>query len=78
MEWLNQFAKGLELLDDNEHQNLDAKDLSKQQAVYPDIQEYREVVEAMRQDFESGVFGKEKDGNFQIVLTQNSKGFVGH
>ena len=37
--WLNQFAKGLELLDDYDYEKLDAKGLSKQQAVYPDIPE---------------------------------------
>lgn len=75
LEWLNQFAKGLELLDDYDHEKLDAKGLSKQQAVYPDIQEYQEVVEAMKQDFESGVFGKEKDGSFQSAVSQIGKGF---
>lgn len=69
MEWLNQFAKGLELLDDYDHEKLDAKGLSKQQAVYPDLQEYQEVVEAMKQDFESGEFGKEKDGSFQSAIS---------
>ena len=66
LEWLSQFAKGLELLDDYDHEKLDAKGLSKQQAVYPDIQEYQEVVKAMKQDFESGVFGKEKDGSLKL------------
>ena len=75
LEWLNQFAKGLELLDDYDHEKLDAKGLSKQQAVYPDIHEYQEVVDAMKKDFESGVFGKEKDGSFQSAVSQIAKGF---
>src|SRR5690554_8173860 len=75
LEWLNQFAKGLELLDDYDHEKLDAKGLSKQQAMYPDIQEYQEVVKAMKQDFESGIFGKEKDGGFQSAILQIGKGF---
>ncbi len=75
LEWLNQFAKGLELLDDYDHEKLDAKGLSKQQAVYPDIQEYQEVVVAMKQDFQSGVFGREKDGSFQSAVSQIAKGF---
>ena len=75
MEWLNQFAKGLELLDDYDHEKLDAKGLSKQQAVYPDIQEYQEMVKALKKDFESEVFGKEKDGSFQSAISQIAKGF---
>jgi len=75
LEWLNQFAKGLELLDDYDHEKLDAKGLSKQQAVYPNIQEYQEVVEAMKKGFESKVFGKEKDGSFQSAVSQIGKGF---
>ena len=47
------------------------------QAVYPDIQEYQKVIEAVRQD-ESGVFGNEKDRSFQSAVTQINKGFVGH
>lgn len=77
LEWLSQFAKGLELLDDYDHEKLDAKGLSKQQAVYPDIQEYQEVVKVMKKDFESGVFGKEKDGSFQSAISQIGKGFGG-
>ncbi len=75
LEWLNQFAKGLELRDDYDHEKLDAKGLSKQQAVYPDIQEYQKVIDDMRHGFESGVFGKEKDGSFQSTASQTGKGF---
>lgn len=75
LEWLNQFAKGLELLDDYDHEKLDAKGLSKQQAMYPDIQEYQEVVKAMKKDFESGVFGKEKAGSFKSEPIQGSQQF---
>src|SRR5690554_2825080 len=72
LEWLSQFAKGLKLLDDYDHEKLDAKGLSKQQAMYPDIQEYQEVVKAMKKDFESGVFGKEKDGSFHSAVQGRS------
>ncbi|MEB2776333.1 RhuM family protein [Algoriphagus sp. D3-2-R+10] len=75
LEWLNHFAKGLELLDDYDHENLDKKGFSKRQANYPEIAEYKEVIQAMRSDFESGVFGKEKDGSFESAVSQISKGF---
>ena len=35
LDWLNQFAKGLELLDDYDHENLDTEGLSKRTANYP-------------------------------------------
>jgi death-on-curing family protein len=73
--WLRQFAKGLELLDDYDHEQLDAKGISTKPAVYPDISDYYRVVEAMKADFDSDVFGKEKDGGFQSALAQIGKGF---
>lgn len=75
LEWLNYFAKGLELLDDYDHENLDKKGLTKRKATYPQLSEYQEVIGSMRSDFESGVFGKEKDGSFESAVAQISKGF---
>ncbi|MDO6436063.1 RhuM family protein [Cyclobacterium sp. 1_MG-2023] len=74
-EWLNHFAKGLELLDDYDHENLDEKGLSKRKATYHELSDYQEVIKSMRSDFESGVFGKEKDGSFESAIAQISKGF---
>ncbi|MDR7131464.1 prophage maintenance system killer protein [Algoriphagus sp. 4150] len=75
LDWLNHFAKGLELLDDYDHENLDKKGLTKRQANYPELADYQKVIFAMRSDFESGVFGKEKDGSFESAVAQISKGF---
>jgi prophage maintenance system killer protein len=75
LDWLNHFAKGLELLDDYDHENLDKKGLSKGKGNYPELAEYQQVVKSMRSDFESGVFGKEKDGSFESAVAQISKGF---
>lgn len=75
LNWLNQFAKGLELLDDYDHENLDKKGLTKRQAHYPELADYKEVIQSMKSDFESGVFGKEKDGSFESAIAQISKGF---
>ncbi|MEP0710867.1 MAG: RhuM family protein [Algoriphagus sp.] len=75
MDWLNQFAKGLELLDDYDHENLDKKGLTKRQTHYPELADYKEVIQSMKSDFESGVFGKEKDGSFESAIAQISKGF---
>lgn len=47
LDWLNHFAKGLELLDDYDHENLDKKGLSKRKANYPDLAQYQEVIKSM-------------------------------
>ena len=75
LDWLNQFAKGLELLDDYDHENLDKKGLTKRQAHYLELADYKEVIQSMKSDFESSVFGKEKDGSFESAIAQISKGF---
>ncbi|SKB69661.1 Fic/DOC family protein [Dyadobacter psychrophilus] len=73
--WLSQFAKGLELLDDYDHEELDRKGISTRQAIYPELADYEQIVEIMKADFDSDVFGKEKDGSFQSAVIQISKGF---
>ena len=73
--WLSQFSKGLELLDDYDHEELDGKGISTRQAIYPELSDYQQIVEIMKADFDSDVFGKEKDGSFQSAVIQISKGF---
>jgi len=72
---LNQFAKGLELLDDYDHEKLDSKGITTRQAEFPDLTDYRNIIESMRRDFDSDIFGKEKDDSFQSSVAQISKGF---
>ena len=66
LQWLSIFAKGLELLDDYDYEQLDSKGLTKQPAAYPKIADYQSVIDSMRDDFDSGVFGKEKDGVLKV------------
>ncbi len=73
--WLDQFAKGLELLDDYDHENLDQKGRNTHPATYPELPDYQNIIKAMRSDFESSVFGKEKDDSFKSSIAQISKGF---
>jgi hypothetical protein len=75
LDWLHHFAKGLELLDDYDHENLDKKGLTKRKAKYPVLADYQSVIYSMRSEFESGVFGKEKDGSFESAISQIGKGF---
>ena len=74
-DWLSIFSKGLKLLDDYDHEELDAKGLTKKPALYPTKSDYQELINQMVVDFDSQVFGKEKDQNFESSIAQIEKGF---
>lgn len=67
-QWLHQFSVGLKLLDDYDHEALDKIGKHKRKAKYPALNEYIEVVERMKKDFNSNIFGKEKDGGFKSAV----------
>ncbi len=77
-QWLDTFAKGLRLLDDYDHESLDKSGISKQRTNYPTIDDYYKMVETMKANFDSDIFAKEKDQNFQSSVTQISKGLGKH
>ena len=72
--WLESFARGLSLLDDYDHENLDTKGNTIQETNYPSLEDYWALVEMMRKEFDSAVFGREKDQNFQSSIAQIGKG----
>ncbi|WP_242067894.1 type II toxin-antitoxin system death-on-curing family toxin [Cyclobacterium marinum] len=74
IQWLNKFAKGLALLDDFDHERLDSEGLSIKTAKYPSKEEYQSLINQMKLEFESDVFGLEKDQSFESAITQISKG----
>ncbi len=74
-EWLAIFAKGLSLLDDYDHEQLDAKGLTTKEAEYPSLDDYHKIIHLMITEFDSDVFGKEKDQTFQSSVAQIEKGF---
>lgn len=73
--WLHQYSVGLQLLDDYDHESLDVRGVHLGAADYPSMSEYRKLVEQMRAEFNSNVFGKEKDGGFDSAVNQISQGF---
>jgi death-on-curing family protein len=73
--WLHQFSIGLQLLDDYDHEALDSKGRHTNEVSYPDFSVYTDVVNAMRSEFNSGVFGKEKDDGFKSAIQQIRQGF---
>jgi prophage maintenance system killer protein len=74
-QWLSVFAKGLSLLDDYDHEELDAKGVTAREANYPSLEDYQELIKQMLSEFDSTVFGKEKDQSFHSSIAQIAKGF---
>jgi hypothetical protein len=74
--WLGQFAKGLELLDDYDHEQLDTNGVTMRKAKYPDVTDYYNIIDKMHSEFDSEIFGKEKDDSFQSSIAQIGKGFA--
>ena len=74
-DWLQQFSLGLQLLDDYDHESLDEKGKHTKKAEYPSMAEYLDLLEKMRADFNSNVFGREKDGGFDSAVNQIRQGF---
>jgi len=75
LEWLTKFTKGLTLLDDYDHERLDTKGLSLESAKYPSRADYQSLINEMKLEFESDIFGLEKDKSFESAIAQISKGF---
>jgi len=74
-DWLNTYALGLQLLDDYDHEALDVKGISENKTSYPTLNQYEAIVNSMREEFSSAIFGKEKDGGFKSAIEKIKKGF---
>ena len=73
--WLHQFSAGLQLLDDYDNETLDSNGNNTGNAVYPNMDEYFGLINYMRFEFNSEIFGKEKDGGFDSAINQIKQGF---
>lgn len=73
--WLHQFSLGLQLLDDYDHETLDVKGNNTADAIYPAMSEYMALVNQMRNEFNSDIFGKIKDGGFDSAVNIIEQGF---
>jgi death-on-curing family protein len=69
-EWLNLYAAGLRLLDDYDHETLDSKGKTAAQVIFPSYEDYMTMVEQMRADFDSAVFGHESGDGFKSAIEQ--------
>jgi len=74
---LEQFSGGLSLLDDYDHETLDDTGKTKRKAVIIDAAEYLKLIDAMRSEFSSDLFGKKKDTGFESSIGQIYQSFGG-
>jgi prophage maintenance system killer protein/prophage antirepressor-like protein len=72
-----QFAKGLSLLDDYDHEALDQKGHTIKETIYPEYMDYMELIQQMYSDFKSSVFAKPKDDSFHSSINQIKLSFGG-
>jgi len=74
---LSLFAAGLELLDQYDHQTLDAAGTTIKQACYPSLQEYINIINNLKTEFSSSVFAVPKDQSFESAIAQIAQTFDG-
>ncbi len=74
---LNDFVKGLNLLDDYDHQQLDKKGKTKRKAIRIKTQDFLTIVDKMKGEFASDVFAVPKDKSFDSSVNQLYQTFDG-
>lgn len=74
-EILQIFAKGLALLDDYDHEQLDAKGKTIRKTAYPDVEAYLQIIGRMKSEFSSDVFAQQKDKGFESSVKQVAQSF---
>jgi death-on-curing family protein len=73
--WLLEFSEGLKLLDDYDHEQLDKAGKHTSRVTYPAREEYMAIVESMRTEFNTAVFGMLKDTGFDSAIGQIQQAF---
>jgi death-on-curing family protein len=66
---------GLKLLDDYDHETLDSFGNHTKNVKYPSKSQYMVLVDQMRSEFNSTVFGKLKDKSFESAIAQIKQAF---
>jgi hypothetical protein len=69
---LDNFAKGLDLLDNFDHKTLDDKGCTQKPAVKISEKEYLNIIDKMKSEFASDVFANPKDGSFASSIIWSS------
>lgn len=74
---LDNFAQGLDLLDNFDHKTLDTKGKNTKEAVKVSEKEFLQVIDKMKSEFSSDVFANPKDGSFSSSVNQIYQTFDG-
>ncbi len=74
---LDNFANGLDMLDNYDHKQLDTKGLTTKEAVVIDENEFLTVIDKMKSGFTSDVFATPKDESFASSVNQIYQTFDG-
>jgi len=75
---LDNFAQGLDLLDNFDHKTLDTKGVTQKDAVIISKEEYLAVINKMKSEFSSDVFANSKDDSFDSSINQVYQTFGGN
>lgn len=75
---LDNFAKGLDLLDNFDHKTLDIKGSTQKEAVIIPVKEFLSVINKMKSEFASDVFANPKDDSFESSVNQIYQTFGGN
>lgn len=75
---LDNFAKGLNLLDNFDHKTLDVKGSTQKEAVIIPVKEFLSVINEMKSEFASDVFANPKDDSFESSVNQIYQTFGGN
>ena len=71
------FSKGLALLDDYDHEELDTQGRTEQVTIYPGFDDYMDLITEMYSDFKSDIFAQPKDESFISSISQIQQTFGG-
>jgi len=69
------FSKGLGILDDYDHDELDGRGRNRREPVYPATDEYLQLIARMKSDFRSDLFALAKDSGFESAVRQIEQSF---
>ena len=66
-----------ELLDDYDHKSLDSTGQTRDEFIYPEYEDYIDLIASMDSEFGSGVFARPKDDSFKSSINQIRQSFNG-
>lgn len=74
---MDNFAQGLDLLDNFDHKTLDTKGVTQKEAIVIPREEYLDVINKMKSELASDIFANPKDESFDSSINQIYQTFGG-